>query len=111
MKAPKPPTTADLKACLISLSPGAIAHHAAARDRAWASLNDGLPGLKVPAPHSLAGSLTTFEFFSRDQVYALIERAIQGRDRTWRAWCVDVLSQAQCPDGPPSLHRHFNGED
>jgi hypothetical protein len=103
------PTYAELKACLIGLSPGYAAHHAATRDRLWAALNDDLPGLRPPAPHSVAGSLTTFEFFSRDQVYQLLERAVAGRDRTWRTWCLDLLSQVQEPNGPPPIHLHFNG--
>jgi hypothetical protein len=70
-KSPKP-TTAELTACLLAMSPG--------------------------------------ELYSRDQVFRLIERTVRNRDRAWRDWACDVLSQAEMPDGPKPIHFHFQGD-
>jgi predicted DNA-binding transcriptional regulator AlpA len=103
---PTPVSTAELEACLFSVSPSGQGFFHSTRDRDWESVNAKTIGLKRPAKHKITALLTS-EFFSRDQVFEIVERTIRSRDRAWREWALDPLVQVQQPDGPRPIHLHF----
>ena len=104
-----PVSTADLLSCLVSMQPGTQTFFHEERDGHWLAVNKDLPGLKRPKPRPRPALLTD-DYYSRTAVMLRIERTIRGRDRAWRDWCCDPLSQAQFENGPPPIHWHFNGE-
>lgn len=103
MKKSTIPTTADLTACVIELSPTGQEFFFALRDRDWFVTNANTAGLKRPEVKPITALLSS-EFFSRDQMRAIVERTVQSRDRAWRAWVSDPLAQAQFVDGPVPIH-------
>lgn len=105
----KKPTTAELTACLFSISPTGRAFFHEERDRSWIAANAKTANLKHPAKHKIT-ELLRCELFERNQVYEIVERTIRSRDAAWRDWCVDPLVQIQMPDGPRPVHLRFNGE-
>jgi hypothetical protein len=109
MKKPAPVSTAELQACLFSLSPAGQEYFHATRDRHWEAANSKTLGLKRPAKHTITALLSS-EFFSRDQLYVVVERTIRSRDRAWRDWALDPLAQSLQPEGPTPIHLRFNGE-
>lgn len=108
-KTPAPISTAELKACLFSVEPSGQQFFHAIRDRDWEAANAKTPGLKRPAKHKITALLSS-EFFSREQLYIVVERTIRSRDRAWRDWALDPLAQSLQPEGPTPIHLHFNGD-
>jgi hypothetical protein len=109
MKKPTPVTTGELQACLFSVSPSGQEFFHATRDRVWEAANAKTSGLKRPAKHKITALLSS-EFFSRDQLYVVVERTIRSRDRAWREWVLDPLAQSLQPEGPTPIHLYFSGE-